>query len=114
MTREKTKYTARWNSAFRLLPVPGALKREPQFSLPHPASRIPFHVSLLVGCLGALAAEVDLSKLPPPATNQIEFARDIKPLLERSCFRCHGPERPKSRFSLATRESALKGGDSGV
>ena len=70
-----------------------------------------FHFSFFIR---ALAADIDVSKLPPPATNRIEFARDIKPLFERSCFRCHGPERPKSRFSLTTRESALKGGDNGV
>jgi len=61
-----------------------------------------------------LAAEIDESKLPPPATNRIDFARDIKPIFESSCFRCHGVERPKSKYSLATRESALKGGENGV
>lgn len=60
------------------------------------------------------AAPVDESKLPPPATNHIDFTRDIKPILETSCLRCHGPERPKSRFRLDNREAALKGGDNGV
>ena len=59
-------------------------------------------------------ADVDLSKLPSPSTNRIEFTRDIKPILDASCLRCHGPERPKSGFSLITRESALKGGQNGV
>jgi len=61
-----------------------------------------------------LAADVDISKLPPPASRQIDFAADIKPIFEASCLRCHGTERPKSRFSLATREAALKGGDTGI
>lgn len=62
----------------------------------------------------ALAAdEVDISKLPPPATNHIEFSRDIKPILDASCLRCHGPERQKSAFRLDTRDAALKGGDKG-
>ncbi len=45
---------------------------------------------------------------------QIDFARDIKPILETSCLRCHGPEKPKSRFRLDNRVAALKGGDEGV
>jgi hypothetical protein len=60
------------------------------------------------------AAEVDISKLPPPAAVQIDFARDIKPILETSCLRCHGPEKPKSKFRLDSRKAALKGGDVGV
>ncbi len=68
----------------------------------------------LLGCLRVAAAEVDISKLPPAATGQIDFARDIRPILETSCLRCHGPEKPKSSFRLDNREAALKGGDSGV
>jgi len=60
------------------------------------------------------AEAVDESKLPPPAAVQIDFDRDIKPIFEKACFRCHGPERPKSSFRLDTREAALKGGDHGV
>jgi mono/diheme cytochrome c family protein len=76
----------------------------------HYALRIA-HCVLLLPALTTLAADPDLSKLPPPANVQVDFDRDIKPIFEGRCFRCHGTERPKSRFSLATRESALKGGD---
>jgi mono/diheme cytochrome c family protein len=44
----------------------------------------------------------------------IEFDRDIRPILETSCLRCHGPERPKSHFRLDDRDAALKGGNDGV
>ena len=60
------------------------------------------------------AAEIDESRLPPPATNQVDFARDIRPILEATCLRCHGPEKPKSRFRLDSRDAALKGGNNGV
>ena len=60
------------------------------------------------------AAEPDLAKLPPAAETKVDFARDIKPILENACIRCHGTERPKSKFSLSTREAALKGGENGV
>jgi len=63
---------------------------------------------------GLLAAEVDESRLPPPASALIDFTRDIKPIFDTACIRCHGPERPKSRFRLDNREAALKGGENGV
>ena len=73
-------------------------------------------VALLIVPFGwpAFAADVDVSRLPPPATNTISFDRDIRPVFEQSCIRCHGPEKPKSRFRLDSRESALKGGEQGV
>jgi cytochrome c len=61
-----------------------------------------------------LCAELDPAKLPPPASGQVEFDRDIRPVFESTCFRCHGPERPKSHFRLDNRDSALKGGDNGI
>jgi mono/diheme cytochrome c family protein len=60
------------------------------------------------------AEKIDLSKLPPAANVQVDFERDIRPIFENSCFRCHGPERPKSGFRLDQREPALKGGENGV
>ncbi len=68
----------------------------------------------LAGCLHLAAADVDVSNLPPAAVKQIDFARDIRPILEANCLRCHGPEKPKSDFRLDTRATALKGGDNGV
>jgi hypothetical protein len=56
------------------------------------------------------AADVDLGRLPPPANIAVDFDRDVRPIFEQSCFRCHGPERPKSGFRLDNREAALKGG----
>ncbi len=57
---------------------------------------------------------MDDSKLPPAAPDKIDFARDIKPILDNSCLRCHGPEKRKSDFRLDNRAAALKGGDKGV
>jgi mono/diheme cytochrome c family protein len=42
-----------------------------------------------------------------------DFATEIRPILERSCFVCHGPERQKSGYRLDVRDLALRGGDSG-
>jgi hypothetical protein len=74
-----------------------------------------FFVALLCRSpLSALGAEIDESKLPPTANVQVDFARDIKPILQASCLRCHGPEKPKNGFRLDNRAAALKGGDDGV
>ncbi len=78
-----------------------------------PILQIRWLLFLALGCT-AFAADVDESKIPPAAGIKVDFTRDIKPILETSCFRCHGPEKPRSRFRLDNRESALKGGDNGV
>jgi len=46
-------------------------------------------------------------------TATVEFVRDIQPLIERSCAGCHGGDKPRGKFSLMSRESLLKGGESG-
>ena len=47
------------------------------------------------------------------AAEPLDFVKDIKPVLEIHCVKCHSGERPKGRLSLETREGALKGGDDG-
>lgn len=47
------------------------------------------------------------------ATGTVDFVRDIRPLLERSCAKCHGGEKPRAGFEVATRETLFKGGASG-
>lgn len=56
--------------------------------------------------LAALAAE-----LPPPAGRAVDFTKDIQPLFEAACVKCHAKGKDKGGFSLETREVFLKGGD---
>jgi mono/diheme cytochrome c family protein len=58
--------------------------------------------------------EVVESLLPPAAGQGVDFTRDIHPILQRNCLKCHGPEKPRSSFRLDNRTSALKGGSGGV
>src|SRR5262249_16925033 len=44
----------------------------------------------------------------------IDFARQIKPLLVRSCVGCHSGEKPRGFFRIDGRDSLLKGGASGA
>lgn len=78
--------------------------------------------SLLAGALAGLglclnvvsAADVDLSKLPPAADKKgLTFEKDIKPLFENSCLKCHGAEKPKSKYRVDSLEATIKGGSSG-
>ena len=55
---------------------------------------------------------VDTSKLPAPASKKVDFAADIKPIFDKSCVDCHGPEKQKAKYRLDSREAALKGGKS--
>ena len=59
-------------------------------------------------------SKLDLSKLPPAAQKPgLSYSQDIRPLLEASCLRCHGQERPKAGLQLDSLERALKGGEDG-
>jgi ankyrin repeat protein len=58
------------------------------------------------------AAEPEDTKLPTATGRQVHFVRDIKPVLERSCLKCHGPEKPKSGYRVDNRQRIIKGGES--
>lgn len=71
-------------------------------------------VALSSAALTLRGADVDVSKLPAPASVKgVTFDKDIKPLFEKSCFKCHGAEKQKGKLRLDTLEAALKGGESG-
>jgi hypothetical protein len=49
----------------------------------------------------------------PKDGRKVDFARQVKPLLERSCAGCHGGKKPRGLFRVDARDSLLKGGASG-
>jgi hypothetical protein len=53
--------------------------------------------------------------LPLGAAEPLAFNRDIRPILSKTCFTCHGPDAAavKGELRLDLRERALKGGESG-
>ena len=53
------------------------------------------------------------AELPPAASHPVDFKRDIQPLFEAACVKCHAKGKDSGGFSLETRASFLKGGDSG-
>ena len=46
----------------------------------------------------------------PAAEPVVDFAREIEPILTRSCIGCHGPVKSKGSLRLDSRESAIKAG----
>lgn len=53
---------------------------------------------------------MDPSKLPPASTQTgLTFEKDIHPILDAHCVRCHGDQRPKAGLRLDSLEGVLKG-----
>lgn len=71
-----------------------------------------FCLGLTQAASGALTPD-QIQALPPAATHQIDFKMEIKPIFEASCIRCHGRGRAKGGLQIDSRETLLKGGDSG-
>ena len=62
---------------------------------------------------GKLTPE-QIARLPAPAPVKVDFARDVKPIFDSACVKCHGKGKDKGGLSIETRDSFMKGGDSGV
>ncbi|MDG3004925.1 PSD1 and planctomycete cytochrome C domain-containing protein [Paludisphaera mucosa] len=71
-------------------------------------------VFLLTTFAATAAARDDAAPdLPPPAAREVDFARDVAPLLERSCLRCHGAKKQQAGLALHDKARAMAGGDDG-
>jgi hypothetical protein len=71
-------------------------------------------LGLTLGTATAADKKVDVSKLPPAAeTAGVTYDKDIKPIFEKSCFKCHGAEKQKGKLRLDSLATALKGGEAG-
>src|SRR5262245_42774173 len=60
---------------------------------------------VLLGCLLGWAAAVG-----PARADEPDFTREVRPVLARYCFKCHGPDkaRRKAGLRLDVRESAVE------
>src|SRR5687768_5512939 len=72
-------------------------------------------VAVVIGLAGAMTRGADPVGRPAgrPAMAAVDFARDVRPIFDRHCVRCHGPEKQKSDYRLDRAESALRGGSIG-
>ncbi|MBL8222015.1 MAG: DUF1549 domain-containing protein, partial [Bryobacterales bacterium] len=56
-----------------------------------------------------------LAVLPAAAQagREVSFDKEVKPMLEARCVKCHGPAMQMGKLDLRNREAALKGGEKG-
>jgi hypothetical protein len=50
---------------------------------------------------------------PAQAETKVDFAKDIQPILQHTCVKCHGTEKQKGKLRLDTKEATFKGGKNG-
>ncbi len=56
---------------------------------------------------------VVLSALTTPLAAEVDFARDVQPLLKRHCYDCHSAANRRASYRLDVRTVARRGGDLG-
>ena len=54
-----------------------------------------------------------IRQLPPAAERVVDFEKDVQPILEASCIKCHGRGKAKGGWKLDNREAVLAESDSG-
>jgi len=64
--------------------------------------------------LAAAGWVVSLSSTLSGAQEPVSFTKDIQPILQNSCWKCHGEAMQLSKLDLRTFEGALKGGEKGA
>jgi mono/diheme cytochrome c family protein len=78
----------------------------------HAQARVKKIKSLL--CLLCVAAASAPFFRDAAANQAVDFARDIRPIFEAACYKCHGPKSARGQLRLDDGKSALKGGVSGA
>ena len=61
---------------------------------------------MVAGCLFATAAA-------PAADGGPDFSREVRPIFEKHCYKCHGAEKQKGGLRFDVKDGAFKTGESG-
>jgi hypothetical protein len=72
-------------------------------------------LSLGMGAAVSAAAPTPeaIRNLPPAAGRAVDFRKDVQPILEAGCVKCHGRGKANGDWKLDTRETFLQPGESG-
>src|SRR5262245_47249678 len=68
---------------------------------------------VVLACLSLPLSMLAASKLPAPASMQVDFKQHVQPILAAKCHSCHGSKVQQSGLRLDKRQNALRGGDYG-
>ncbi|MDZ4782885.1 MAG: PSD1 and planctomycete cytochrome C domain-containing protein [Planctomycetia bacterium] len=63
---------------------------------------------VIAGCLALVSLVGDARAAEP-----VDFARDVRPILESRCLACHGEKKQESELRFDLRDAAMKGGAGG-
>ena len=72
-----------------------------------------FGVCGLGSLLAAEPTAEAIAGLPAPTRRTVDFRREVQPILEASCVKCHGRGKAKGGWVLDTRKTFLESGESG-
>ncbi|HEX3726885.1 MAG TPA: DUF1549 domain-containing protein, partial [Pirellulales bacterium] len=72
-----------------------------------------FIAAVTFAIFAAASARAEEPALPPAVARQVDFHKDILPILANSCARCHAGGKRKGGFAIDTRASLMQGGESG-
>jgi mono/diheme cytochrome c family protein len=79
---------------------------------------IPKKLSIAEAMRGALLSTLVAGGLALPGTavnaQEVSFSKDIRPVLEERCFKCHGEKKQKGELRLDSSEAIMKGGEGGA
>ena len=64
--------------------------------------------------LGTAVMCIAVGQICAEAPQQVQFNRDLRPIMSDTCFKCHGPGTRKAALRLDLREEALKPAESGA
>src|SRR5687767_30617 len=84
-------------------PPAAARRLPPDFYLPM-LSRSLLAVALVASCVPAFGAD---------GPGDVDFVRDVQPILTTHCVECHGPTKQENGLRLDHGDAITRGGDSG-
>ena len=68
-------------------------------------------------CLGLAApafsdnGKTKTDKKAKPAAAAVDFVKQVKPILEKGCVKCHGPKQAKGDYRLDSKDAAMRPGE---
>ncbi len=60
------------------------------------------------------AVAADAPALPSPVARTVDYVAEVQPILAKSCYSCHGPDKRRGGLRLDLKAAALQGGDTGA